>query len=745
MRVQATVKSQQGFGLVCEVDGQRIPGVVRNLEISWNPLKQKAGSLPAGQSFTAVVTGYDEDWRELVLSIKGAEAGPFDRFADTHAIGQVIDATIVRGSPEGYVLSLEGDLEAILPHGEVPIVSNLCKQHIEESDALLEGDDVRVVLTKIDRTTKTVSVSLTDYVAKLIQETQCRIKTAMEAGKSEFAFLTAPASKAPQESQPSFPRHALSILIAEDNEALRNQLVPLFKARGHSVLATGDSGEARRMAQNLDHLDVVLLDLQLKDGLAHVNDWVQDLRAKQENAKVYLFTANVGVLLAGSGHSVAEQIDGVIQKPAEITEIIAIVEGELPASPLLQTAPETPEFTARSSGIVLPQGIEDYFVALQSAWSGCRPALLSYDPKAAQVRAIRVRGLDAKEINARSTGLTHSPIGNGLADGRSVEETIHSTSSNTLKEVLKSVNANCVYGFPLHVSSGRQTIGLFVFSPPAHKGTAGDSASMVDSGVERNLAQIAAELSVAIERARLEEEIQRQQRAACVGNLILGMAHEIRNAVQSLETFRHNIQLAVCHQAVGTNVPPVAISDALAGMHSQIRSLSENLEMFLGMARVSKTDMQPLDGLLRETVHSCANSAAQWNVVVTLDLPHEIKYPSVSATLRQAFMNLIMNGVQHSAYAPVERGLVEVSVEAVELTGVSYILMRVHDNGLGIHHCHRSQIFDMFFTTRNEGTGLGLYVTSRILENIGATIEIENSFRYGGTTLRVRIPVKHTN
>ena len=100
--------------------------------------------------------------------------------------------------------------------------------------------------------------------------------------------------------------------------------------------------------------------------------------------------------------------------------------------------------------------------------------------------------------------------------------------------------------------------------------------------------------------------------------------------------------------------------------------------------------------------------------------------------MRQAVDNLLMNAIE--ATPPEGRVLVRATASARDLT------IEVIDTGAGIDAEHLPKIFDLYFTTKRNGTGVGLAVTQQIVAAHGGTIEVDSA-PPRGTTMRIRVPV----
>jgi signal transduction histidine kinase len=107
--------------------------------------------------------------------------------------------------------------------------------------------------------------------------------------------------------------------------------------------------------------------------------------------------------------------------------------------------------------------------------------------------------------------------------------------------------------------------------------------------------------------------------------------------------------------------------------------------------------------------------------------------------LRQVFLNLALNAID----AVGENGEITIRAQAVRNTQGrrEKIVINFKDNGVGIPVSHLNRIFDPFFTTKTVGTGLGLAVSHRIIQDHKGMIEVE-SHEKRGTNFRVTLPLQ---
>ncbi|MCB0780583.1 MAG: HAMP domain-containing histidine kinase, partial [Flavobacteriales bacterium] len=171
-----------------------------------------------------------------------------------------------------------------------------------------------------------------------------------------------------------------------------------------------------------------------------------------------------------------------------------------------------------------------------------------------------------------------------------------------------------------------------------------------------------------------------------------------------------------------------------AGMVQQIDALSTIASEFSSFAQMPRAQATDLD--LREVVRAAVDVYhGHPQVRFTAELPEPLPVHADREHLLRVFNNLLLNALQA---IPEEReGLVEVHGRVQEGRAV----VSVTDNGTGISEADRERIFRPNFTTKGSGTGLGLAMVKRLVENAGGSVHYETEEGMG-TTFRVELPLR---
>ncbi|MBS0183013.1 MAG: hypothetical protein JSS39_11485 [Nitrospira sp.] len=223
---------------------------------------------------------------------------------------------------------------------------------------------------------------------------------------------------------------------------------------------------------------------------------------------------------------------------------------------------------------------------------------------------------------------------------------------------------------------------------------------------------------------QLEEQLQRKERLAAMGELIGRIAHEIRNPLGSVELFASMLQRDLAERSSAKRYAQ-QISEAVQSMDR----LLGNLLLYTRPVRMVR-DWHLAEPLIGESIKLAAHALTRVPVQIRVDISREVR--SIwchDGQLKQVLVNLIVNAVQAMPNGGVLA--IGLSQEPPQALGMSAVRLTVRDSGIGIDPAHRSRIFDPFFTTKDEGTGLGLAIVYSIVEAHQGRIDVESTVGQG--------------
>ncbi len=251
------------------------------------------------------------------------------------------------------------------------------------------------------------------------------------------------------------------------------------------------------------------------------------------------------------------------------------------------------------------------------------------------------------------------------------------------------------------------------------------------------LETLAAEASIALENARLYEELKRSQdiirradRLSALGTLAAGIAHEVRNPLVSIQTF---------FQLAPDRLHDQEFFTSFLGMTAnEVKRISNLITELLSFARSATPSLGPVNlNELADRVVTLLEPEARKN---KLSLKRELSTPAAVVRadgdqIKQVLINLVLNAIQATAPG----GTVSVATCVMNHRKGPLGQLQVRDTGSGIPQERIDHIFDPFFTTKDKGTGLGLAIAHQIVTEHGGSITVES--REGqGTTFIVNLP-----
>lgn len=217
----------------------------------------------------------------------------------------------------------------------------------------------------------------------------------------------------------------------------------------------------------------------------------------------------------------------------------------------------------------------------------------------------------------------------------------------------------------------------------------------------------------------LEQIIQAQDKMSSLGRVAAGIAHEIRNPLSGINIYLDT--LAKIH-ARGENL------EAVGEIITQAQAASRKIESVIrrvmdfskpGQPRLVMADInQPVENALSLCAATMHRDGVKLEIELVCDLP---RCPLDASLIEQVMLNLLTNAEEALHHAKTKKISVRTSLEKEGVT------IRVGDSGPGIPKGLRDKVFEPFYTTRSEGTGIGLSLCRRIINDHHGTLSIEES------------------
>lgn len=227
---------------------------------------------------------------------------------------------------------------------------------------------------------------------------------------------------------------------------------------------------------------------------------------------------------------------------------------------------------------------------------------------------------------------------------------------------------------------------------------------------------------------KIEDEIELSRRLAAIGRLTSGVAHEVKNPINAI----------VLHLEVLNEKLPNMAPDAkrhVDVISSEIRRLDRVVQTLVDFSRpvelrLAETDLRRT---LEDVVLLSIPQANELGIKLVRDIAPEPLYVRIDGDLiKQAVLNVVLNGIQAMNG---KSGVLK--IQAYRDNGV--VTVDVQDQGGGIPLSVRDKIFNLYFTTKKGGSGIGLAMTYRVMQLHNGSVEFD-SCDGEGTTFHLRLP-----
>ena len=228
------------------------------------------------------------------------------------------------------------------------------------------------------------------------------------------------------------------------------------------------------------------------------------------------------------------------------------------------------------------------------------------------------------------------------------------------------------------------------------------------------------------EKERLEVEIRRQERLASLGQVVTGVAHELRNPIGIIKT-----SVQVMEREITDN----AVQEYCQVIKQQVDRQNKVINELLAYGRPSKPvlDYYEINKLLDSVLTFTGAQLRQNKVKLVTNFDATVPLVFVDGErIKQVFVNLILNAIE----AMPGGGTLRISTK----THQDEVLIKFKDTGSGIQQLEDlTKVFEPFFTTKDAGTGLGLTICNQIMSMHKGKLYVENNVD-GGATFIIKIP-----
>jgi signal transduction histidine kinase len=231
-----------------------------------------------------------------------------------------------------------------------------------------------------------------------------------------------------------------------------------------------------------------------------------------------------------------------------------------------------------------------------------------------------------------------------------------------------------------------------------------------------------------IEIRQTQDKLIQAEKLAALGRLSADIAHEIRNPLTALGGFGRRLLKSA------TTEKQIEYAQIVV---SEVDRLEKILRDILAFSRESKKNFSkmPLVGVVEESLHFFEDMCNEHNITVVFKNDSSLPVLIDKAHARQAVNNLIINAIA----AMSDGGTLTVTIKEEQENEITYVTLHLDDTGPGIPADQLAMIFEPFFTGKPTGTGLGLPISQKIIEEHGGMIKVANR-QEGGCRVSLYFP-----
>jgi len=231
------------------------------------------------------------------------------------------------------------------------------------------------------------------------------------------------------------------------------------------------------------------------------------------------------------------------------------------------------------------------------------------------------------------------------------------------------------------------------------------------------------------ERKLLENQLIRSERLAGVGELAAGIAHEIRNPLGNISS-----SAQICLSKYDPKAKTKEFLEIIQEESEKANSIIKGLLDFANPREV-KLKKGSICKIIKQVLNSVNARCIESEIIVKTRCPATIPHIMLDGKwLEQAFLNLILNAIQAMPHGG------DLKISASAIFSRKELKIKIEDSGVGISKVNLTKIFDPFYTTREDGVGLGLSLCHQIISDHYGQIQVESKLNKG-TAIKLVFPI----
>jgi signal transduction histidine kinase/CheY-like chemotaxis protein/predicted RNA-binding protein with RPS1 domain len=734
--VTVIIDDVYSHGVFAHIKNSRTKVYIRRRELTLSRNINPPDQFQVGQELAAVIIELAAEGRLLELSARSAIPDPWIDFTRRVQVNDVLNGRVKYLYPHKVVVEIEPGVDGSISLDEISD-----RTLNKPEDVLWTNDRVQAVVISIDQINKKLHLSIKRLLNRLmyahdVLENINKLQGADRKMGNEV--------QAPPDSNDKPINYFGKILVVDDQKDVREPLVQWLIDAGCDAEGSDSGYDAlRKCKEQIYSLLIVDINMPGLDGIGLIH-------SLKEMGIPSTITIMTGSELAEYHGSSLENLNvsALFIKPLDLSEIrdflIDLTLSRVKPFKLIENGigngskhqPFEKVLQVARSSLPIGKRLELVLEHLLDISNAESAALFYYDP-ISRLFSIKAKFGQLEYDEAAINNLVASPVEDVITEQEIVWEKRVSDRPSAFRKLYDMVQFESCMGVPVHVA-GRCDHALFIF----HR-----EPNYFSRYRLRDVRTNAALCSIAMESDLFHHQIQNIAPIILTGQLTSALNHEIANQITALEFQILHLNRVMAKLENGQ--PPQKqikdIQDArttCAKLDETVSELSKIVKDFRRIRTANQNDQINVNAALKTVWENIRKTAAKDNVDIWLKIDDEI--PDIvgnAFALYCTFYNLTLNAIQQLGKKPGER-LVKIQPSYICEKGKPVVYVRVMDNGPGIHRQQWEKIYELGFTTRENGSGLGLFIARSLTEAYGGKIIVEESLIQLGTTFLVQLPVE---
>lgn len=691
-------------------------------------------SFSPGQIILAVVVNSSNS--EIQLTLKRYSEDAWRLIANGgYKIGDVVHGEVVNIVEYGAFVELDLGIDVLLHRRHIPISSDK-----QISESIWIGDYLELTILDISLTDKRMEVSISEHLKQLV----------IKRDRPDNQIVIPVTPLLPDRNNESISskhyRKFNKIVVADLEEDV--ELVKWISNLGYEV---------SRVKNLISLLSISIEETIFIIDLAFLLEYSLDL----VDLQIYF---DKGCVIFSLQPNQAEDVNlfpslrvqEILFKPlryVEVVETLAAVENNtsntLRTYNVFQRKPNTTEiFNSQSGVITLSTTLLEIITKLEDNIKATDIIVIGMNRFKQRATVITHNNTNNTEIISRNREGLHFTAVKDVILNRKGVHTGNAIHSGEMSSLLQLFYFESIIGEPIPHTIGEMGYGLFVFSDTVNAFT-DQQISMVHS--------VATLIGSALWNDEITKLLSKSQNFLVTGQIVSSISHEIKNRLVSIRQITEKLQkdseLFQNNSNIPNTVPPkwaeriAGRAHDLAEIHMELKTLVDEYLQPSSISKISSIDLNSIITQVADQMRIVANDESSANrILIKLNLAITLpRIVSASGKLKQILTNLILNSIQQIRSMKTGFRIVrEVTIQSWYAASDTRFPVKVLiiDTGPGIHRLQWSWVFEFGTSTRDDGSGIGLFVVKELVNSLGGRVTIEGSYIFIGTKILIELPLQ---